>query len=123
VVISVEKQKKTVRKEHRIPEGTKQFLSGYKQTSRREIKSGTFKKLCDEAGVIKPKKGAFHCIRRSLDTSLLENGLNDVIIGQFMNWALRKTSMVSRYAHIEMSKVDEMVFEKHPFLPYWLGKE
>jgi len=77
----------------------------------------TFVRLSRIARVeIKPRR-AWHGFRRSLVTALLETGIPDVKVYDFMRWSRRE--IIYKYYHPEPIMTDKEIFQVHPFLP-WL---
>ena len=78
----------------------------------------TFVRLSRIAGVkIKPRR-AWHGFRRSLVTALLESGIPDVKVYDFMRWSRRE--IIYKYYHPEPILTDKEILQVHPFLP-WLS--
>jgi len=80
------------------------------------------------------KDVGWHSIRRALDRQLLETGLPEFLVADFLRWKRSERNMPLRYARgtvinresatresiaISDRVTDERVFAVHPFLPYW----
>lgn len=76
----------------------------------------------------------WHSIRRALDRQLLEAGLPEFIVADFLRWKRSERNMPMRYARgtiinrksvtresigVSDRATDERVFAVHPFLPHW----
>jgi site-specific recombinase XerD len=78
----------------------------------------SFFTLSSIAGVpIKPRR-AWHGFRRALVTDLLQTGIPDVEIYDFMRWSRRE--VIYKYYSPDPLEVDKKILEKHPYLPYLL---
>ncbi len=78
-----------------------------------------FRKLYDKAGLKRNGKLGWHSIRRSLDTQLLDAGLNYYSVRDFLRWKASPSDMPSLYHHSDPAAVDREVFEAHPFIACW----
>ena len=71
------------------------------------------------AGIqLRPRLG-FHSIRRALITELNETDCKPIYIANFMRWKERNPHIMQEYIQLNPKKVDETVFESHPYLKYW----
>jgi integrase len=61
----------------------------------------------------------WHSIRRSLDTGLINNGIDMLKVRFFMRWTLDSRDMAAYYYHASPAAIDKEVFEHHPFLGAW----
>lgn len=109
---------------HLLPPGDGQFLDGYEQMSEGSV-IATYHVLCRSAG-IKTSYGAWHMVRRTLDTALHLAGVNPEVITRYIGWekgtsfgAATGSPMVSRYFHMTDEDVDKETFKLHPVLPLW----
>lgn len=109
---------------HVIPKELLPFLSSLKEGLKRVKGNPTilhynhlFDKMCWDAGIqLRPRLG-WESVRRTLDCELALAGVNSSIIKCFMGLKLRETELLSKY---DWKRVDEAVFEKHPFLRSWI---
>lgn len=122
VTIEVAKKKRRrgsgIKRTHLIPSGLEGYLQGYTHFSERTV-NYTFDQMCHQAGVVKPKKGGWHMIRRSLDTELIKLKVDRVLIKSFMRWARDRRDMSVVYFHMPHSEIDSEIFNVHPFLGFW----
>lgn len=118
LIIDIEKRRSRTTREHLIPNGNVRYLEGYEKCSYGVV-NGTFGVICKRAGVVKPKIGAYHCVRRTLNTELILAGLSEVVVRRFMRWTQKTGDMPSVYFHKPNADIDKMVFEVHPFLKLW----
>ena len=122
---------------HRIPEEILPIFRGacpYLETVSPYKVSEAFPEIEKACGVAHIADTGWHSIRHSLEYHLIENGLTELTVREFMRWGKRsRTDMVSRYHDVQFVGVDgaelgragaqdEQVFEKHPFLPFWRMK-
>lgn len=109
-------------KKHLIPDGCQQFLGGYSHQTEWNIIQA-YHRVASECGVSRDY-GAWHMIRRSLNTGLQLGGINPEILTRFIGWEKSPTPqgaspMASVYFHMADEDIDREVFEKHPFLGMW----
>lgn len=75
-----------------------------------------FDGMCSDAGVaLRPRLG-WESIRRTLECELAMAGVNETVIKSFMGMKTRGTELLLKG---NWKRVDEAVFEKHPFLRSW----
>ncbi|MDP2158911.1 MAG: hypothetical protein Q8K02_00375 [Flavobacterium sp.] len=78
-----------------------------------------FDYAAERAGVqLRPRLG-FHSIRRALITELNETDCKPIYIANFMRWKERNPHIMQEYIQLNPKKVDETIFESHPYLRYW----
>lgn len=78
-----------------------------------------FDNLCNKSGVdLRPRLG-FHSCRRALVSELMLTDLNPTVIRNFLRWKPRGSDILLDYTIHKFDRVDNMIFEKHPFLLYW----
>lgn len=78
-----------------------------------------FDYAAEKAGVqLRPRLG-FHSIRRALITELNETEAKPIYIANFMRWKERNPHIMQEYIQLNPKKVDETIFEHHPYLKYW----
>lgn len=91
-----------------------------------------FRKIEDIISFPHVKELGWHSIRRCLDKELLNSGIQEHIVMDFLRWKRSDRQMTLRYARgtvigrdiredlsIQDRKTDETVFSVHPFLKYW----
>lgn len=78
-----------------------------------------FDYACEYAGItLRPRLG-FHSVRRALITELNETECKPVYIMNYMRWKERNPHIMQEYIQLNPKKVDEAIFEHHPYLKYW----
>lgn len=77
-----------------------------------------FKIMCVKAGVYTEKGINFHSIRHRLNIELVEAGLPEITILEFLRWKYRM-SMAQYYYTPDQRALDSKVFSVHPFLQFW----
>jgi len=78
-----------------------------------------FRELHDKAGLNRDGKLGWHSIRRSLDTCLLDSGLNYYSVRDFLRWKAPPSDMPALYHHSDPAEVDAAVFKVHPYIALW----
>lgn len=117
-------------KRHVMPDCIAPAIYGYNDWATLCATSASmlFKAILIQAGLGVRKGYGWHSIRRCLVTELLRSGVNLLFINKYLRWRGGRTpllgmdgalAMPSVYAQFEESEVDEMVFQKHPFLKSW----
>lgn len=97
----------------------KEGLSGIKKKPVITQMNFFFDYACEKAGVcLRPRLG-FHSIRRGLITELNESDTKPIYIANFMRWKERNPHIMQEYIQLNPKKVDETIFEIHPYLKYW----
>lgn len=136
-VMKVAKRKgranKPVMREHLIPAGMEQYLSGYYPISERTV-NYTFHKACRAIGYKPREHENWHAVRRALNTAMrdvktlepsgtpgimVEKHIDDMLISRFMRWAKPRSLMTSTYTHHEFADINREMFLVHPFLKLW----
>lgn len=112
---------------HVIPEDIRPLVRVYLNSKRiytyaPSTLSGVFIAMCNRANCHRGEHEGWHSIRRALNTGLLTNGANRDYVRDFMRWKASRRDMSEVYFHEAPAKIDRVIFEHHPFLPYWLGK-
>ena len=106
---------------HLLPSGDGRFLDGYEWASEGTV-IAEYHKLCRAIG-LKSSYGAWHMVRRTLDTALHLAGVNPEIISRYIGWqqgnSFGVSPMVSRYFHMTDEDVDKETYKLHPVLPLW----
>lgn len=75
-----------------------------------------FDEMCVRSNIrLRPRLG-WESVRRTLACELAVSGVNSNIIECFMGLKTRETELLLKY---DWKRVDEAVFEKHPFLRSW----
>jgi len=123
-------------RQHRIPEILIPYLKGYSYEAQGipswkmdypfhywcnglgfKLPRPAKKQIPDSIGGIQTEKGHNqHAFRRSLDTELIEAGVREAIISQWMGWN-SQPGMVRRYYTPDLSAAN-LIMSKHPFLEY-----
>jgi len=97
-----------------------------------------FKRICKKAGLPHEKGEGWHSFRRTLTTMLAallpKNNLDPALLADYAGWSKKSlgslyggADMVGVYRHPEILDTDEygrdkVIYEIHPFLPFW-GKK
>ena len=102
---------------HILPDNGALFLSSYRPAPEWKVIEA-FHEICLDAGV-KTEGGAWHQIKRSLNTQLRLAGVEPEIVRRFLRWSADRQDMSSVYFHIKPEEIDRMAFAKHPFLSSW----
>jgi len=78
-----------------------------------------FRELHHKAGLKRDGKIGWHSIRRSLDTCLLDLGLNYYHVRDFLRWRSAPGDMPALYHRANPASVDLEVFRVHPYVLHW----
>lgn len=79
-----------------------------------------FKRLCDNARIMRPYKGGFHAIRRRVVTEIGESEHSDINLHRFMRWAEpRQFSILATYKKNPSRDTDRQILNNHPFVETW----
>ncbi|MHA1813648.1 MAG: tyrosine-type recombinase/integrase [Candidatus Thorarchaeota archaeon] len=104
---------------HLIPPEIRPYLDVDLRPVNEQTLTNMFSRACTAAGVGNTGYG-FHSIRRSLVTELLNAGVPVHMVYDFMRWKISsKLGILGVYARPDPARVDEEVFNKHPFLKLW----
>ena len=79
-----------------------------------------FVKISRIAGVEYHPKRAWHSFRRSLVTDLLNTGISDVKVFEFMRWSRKE--VIFKYYLPNPELIDREIFEVHPYLEWFRKK-
>ncbi len=118
--IFIRTKKGGVSRNHLIPDSISPFLSSSSFNGTRSPYSISMlwhlieqhTDLHFDAGV------AWHAIRHRLNVELVEAGVPEIAILNFMRWRY-KSSMVLYYFTPDQRESDEKIFSVHPFIPIW----
>lgn len=121
-IMTVAKRKgranKPVIREHLVPEGMMEYLSGYTRISERTVEY-TFHKACRAIGYKPQRKENWHSMRRALDTAMVDAHIDNLLIKRFMRWTKNRSDMTNVYYHKDFETVNREMFAVHPFIRYW----
>jgi len=78
-----------------------------------------FINMCQKASVRRGDGVGWHSIRRALNTYLLRDQVPYHVVRDFLRWKASSKDMPGLYFHLESHEVDQIIFEKHPFLEMW----
>ncbi|MDI6780819.1 MAG: site-specific integrase [bacterium] len=120
-VLHVKPLKKNVERDHLIPDEIS-FICEYPfEEQSLSAMNLLFTKICLYAGYKKKHCEGWHSPRRSLIEGLYESGIIPVYINFFIRWSPQNIGQ--RYVIQAKSNnpitADRLIFEKHPFLPFW----
>ena len=73
--------------------------------------------MCKRAGVEYKPNRAWHAFRRSLVTDLLDLGIPEVKVYDFMRWSRKE--VIFKYYLPNPRVIDEEIFNVHPYLPFF----
>lgn len=110
-----------VAREHKIPPQIAAYLKKYNFSTYYSPfnMSRMYVSIEARAGVEHREGAGWHCVRRVLDTELVDK-LGTAKAKTFLRWKTKASSeMALRYYTAEFEKVDAKVFAKHPLLPLW----
>lgn len=136
-LIFVETAKHGRQRYHLIPEEIVPYISAYRFRPYTPQKiTIIYYDIEKKLGLSRMQEVGWHAIRRTLDMLLVEAGLPEITIMDFLRWKRSDRSMVARYysvtlvgreQKVEMDmgdrRIDETVFAVHPFLPAWRGED
>lgn len=118
IIVNVAKRRRRVIREHRIPEDMMKYLSGYEPMSEMTVKYA-FWKICRRAGVKRRNGENWHSIRRRINTTCIDLGINRILVKRFLRWAKDKRDMADAYYHKEFTEINTEILKVHPFLRLW----
>lgn len=138
-LIYIEAKKHGRQRYHVIPEAVLPVLeAALPYLTRKEPIALTkcFYRVEKAAGLQHTAELGWHGIRRMLDRRLLQAGLDEFTVANFLRWKRSGTNMAARYFNLTVvsakdsgiaqdtgdKEVDDAVFAKHPFLPFWEGE-
>lgn len=82
-----------------------------------------FHDIATKTGVRTTSGFGWHSIRRTLTTELILAEASTLNVARFMRWSektiRREFRMVALYAKKDQARIDEEIFQLHPFLGYW----
>ncbi len=78
--------------------------------------SNLYRSIEIKAGIEHQNSAGWHSLRRALDTVLVQ--WNYIYCKIFLRWKLTG-DMALAYVTLDPLKIDEKVYENHPFLPFW----
>ena len=119
--ILIRTAKKGRKREHYVPVEILPFV-WYLYTNRvtysdNFFSDSRFYRICKKAGVTYIPRRAWHAFRRSLVTDLLDLGLPDVKVYDFMRW--QRKEVIFKYYLPNPELIDREIFSVHPYLPYF----
>jgi integrase len=93
------------------------YIANPEKFDKNFFKSHHFRSICNRANVSIIKQRGWHAFRRTLVTELLQTGIPDVKVYDFMRWSRRE--IIYKYYLPEFKQIDREIFEKHPFLRFF----
>lgn len=122
IVVNVAKRRarpgKPVQREYFIPEDKMKYLSGYMPMSERSVEYA-FGKACRRAGIKRMYEENWHSLRRQLNTSFTDAGINKTMFKRFLRWARDRRDMSDVYYHKDFEEIVKEMYAVHPFLHLW----
>lgn len=132
-LLFIETKKYGRQRYHIIPEEIFPYLERYPLRPCSPIRlTQAWYRIEEKLGLGRLPEVGWHAIRRMLDRLLINTGLPEFAVNDFLRWKRSSRSMVARYysvtvvgrdSYVELNlpdrQVDEMVFRVHPFLPVW----
>ena len=122
IVVNVAKRRarpgKPVQREYSIPEDKMKYLSGYEPMSERTVEYA-FGKACRRAGIKRMYEENWHSLRRRLNTSFIDAGVNKTMFKRFLRWSRDRRDMSDMYYHKDFPEIVEEMYKCHPFLKLW----
>jgi len=107
-----------------IPDVIKSYLVDYHNTKDVRWLSRIFKNIIKKVGFEADGDYGWHAIRRALVTELVLSDVSMLNILRFMRWSdatlKGEFGMLVIYAKREQEKIDDSVFNVHPFLSFWI---
>jgi hypothetical protein len=107
---------------HLIPPEIAPYLKGFK-AYKPDTLTHVWHKITEATGFKFSRGSGWHAIRRSLTTELILSGASAINVVRFLRWSeatVRKEfHMLAIYAAKDQERIDEEIFDLHPFLPYW----
>ena len=107
---------------HLIPPEITPYLLHFRNYKRESL-SNMFQRLASRAGMPTTAGYGWHSIRRSLVTELMLVDASPLDVLRFMRWsdssARGELRMLTVYAQMDQERIDQAIFDVHPFLPYW----
>lgn len=131
--ILVKTAKEGRERHHKIPEAIIPYLKNFRSGFTPRQLSKVFYRIEKASGLERKPEVGWHALRRSLTRLLIEAGIPEAIVRNFLRWKRSADDMILAYQattvvgeegeSIELGKrdkeVDEAVFNKHPFLEKW----
>ena len=106
---------------HLIPDCIFDFVSNYDFKSRSDMEYHTiFWGMIKQANLSIAPGFGWHSIRRALYTGLVANSVDYFIRHEFMRWQTREMNLDLIYSQNTPAQIDQIVFDKHPFLKWWM---
>lgn len=110
-------------RQHRIPEQILPYIEPYIPKAvalpawkLREM----YCQWCKEVGYSKPEGFGFHALRHSLNSNLIEQGIDSVMVDSWMGWKSgRKGTPIMAMAYYRPQELEDRIYQKHPFLEEW----
>ncbi len=108
---------------HQIPDCIRPYLRAFEPTDARYM-TRIFRRICRTCGIKIGSMYGWHSIRRALVTELILTNASALNIVRFMRWSdsgsfKGEFGMLALYAQKDQNKIDQEIFNVHPFLKYW----
>lgn len=104
-----------------MPQEIQPYILGYELApAHPQTATNVLKKIQLLAGYKHEERDGWHSIRRGLITGLVSAGVPISHVYSFMGWKLsRRLGIVGVYTRPDFKDVEEAVYAKHPFTPFW----
>jgi hypothetical protein len=104
-----------------VPDEIRPFVDGYNfHKVHPQTMTNLIKRIQFISGLKHEQGDGWHGIRRSLVTGLMSNGVPPSHVFSFMGWKLTSQfGIMGTYTRPDPKEVEELVYEKHPFLGLW----
>lgn len=118
--LPISTRKKGTPRVHLIPEEIVPFLDAYPN---REMTPDNYtmiwRGIAERCRIKRQPRDGWHSLRRGLCSDLIDTNLSPVIVYRFLRWKIRGLPMLDVYFQTKVEKIDEQVFEVHPWLKFW----
>jgi len=111
---------------HLVPPQIVPYLGNFKHYHSDSL-THMFHRIAAKCGIDTAAGYGYHSIRRSLATELILSEASALNVLRFMRWSDASTrgefGMLAIYARKDQARIDQDIFNIHPFLPFWGGSK